>query len=315
MNLPTVVAPWLWPAFIGGVLALLFFDLVILQKRHKHMTHVQALGWSAFWVSLALAFTGWFTFEYGKELGVPFLTAYLVEQSLSVDNLFVIFLIFQAFRIPKDNQHRVLYWGILGAIVFRGILIILGVDLIHRFDWLMYVFGAILIFTAAKLLMGSDENSDVMDSWIVRWSKKVVPMTNVFHGENFFFKEGGRRVATPLFLALVVIEVSDIVFAVDSIPAVLAITNDAFVAFASNILAILGLRSLYFIIAEWVAKLRYLKPGLSVILGFIGVKMLISHYYKIPSLVSLAIILGVLLTAGLTSWYVAKRGPPVGKGK
>jgi tellurite resistance protein TerC len=307
MSLPTAVEPWLWWAFIGGVLALLFFDLVILRKKHQHMTQKQALGWSAFWFSLALLFTAWFTFEYGKDLGIPFLTAYLVEQSLSVDNLFVIFLIFQAFKIPKENQHRVLFWGILGAIVFRGVLIILGVDLIHRFDWLMYVFGAILVFTGAKLLLGSDENADVMESWIVRWCKKVMPLTKKFDKEHFFTKEGGKTVATPLFLALMVIEVSDIVFAVDSIPAVLAITNDAFVAFASNILAILGLRSLYFVIAEWVAKLRYLKPGLAVILGFIGVKMLIAHFYKIPSLVSLAVIIGVLTTAGLTSWYVANR--------
>lgn len=307
MNLPTVVAPWLWFAFVGGVLTLLIFDLVFLRKKHQHMTQMQAMGWSAFWISLALVFTGWFTFEYGKDLGVPFLTAYLVEQSLSVDNLFVIYLIFQSFRIPRENQHRVLFWGILGAIVFRGVLIVLGVDLIHRFDWLMYLFGGILVVTGAKLLIGSDDNENVMDSWIVRYCQKVIPLTDKFDREHFFTVENGRKVATPLFFALIVIEVSDVVFAVDSIPAVLAITSDAFVAFASNILAILGLRSLFFVIAEWVSKLRYLKPGLSVILGFIGIKMLISHFYKIPSIISLAVILGVLTTAGLTSWYVAWR--------
>jgi tellurite resistance protein TerC len=306
-RLPSEVAPWLWPAFIGGVLLLLFFDLVVLRRKHQDMNTKQALLWSAFWAAIALAFTAWFSHQYGKALGIPFLTAYLVEQSLSIDNLFVIFLLFQAFKIAKNNQHRVLFWGILGAIIFRGVLIIVGVGLIHRFEWLMYVFGGILVFTGAKLLFGKEEDeNDVMESGVVRWAKKIFPMTNKFDGERFFIVENGKRFATPLFLTLIVIEVSDIIFAVDSIPAVLAVTNDAFVAFASNILAILGLRSLYFVIAEWVAKMKYLKPGLAVILSFIGVKMLISHYVKVPSLVSLAVIVFVLLVAGLASWYSSK---------
>lgn len=306
-NLPTAVDAWLWPAFIGTILTLLFFDLFVLHRKSEVMSQKQALGWSLFWITLSLIFTGWFASQYGMELGVPFLTGYLVELSLSVDNLFVIFLVFQSLHIPKRYQHRVLFWGILGAVLSRGALIILGVELIHRFEWLMYVFGGILVVTAAKLVVGSDESEEVTESWVVRMARRYLRVSDKPDGDHFFTRENGLLKATPLFLALVVVEISDIIFAVDSIPAVLAITNDAFVAFGSNILAILGLRSLYFVIAEWVSRLRYLKPGLSVILGFIGVKMLISHYYKIPSWVSLLVIVGVLLTAGLTSWYVARR--------
>jgi tellurite resistance protein TerC len=309
MSLHTVSAvdTWLWPAFIGSVLFLLFLDLFVLHKKNEVMSQKQALGWSAFWISLSLMFTAWFTYRYGTTLGTQFLTGYLVEQSLSIDNLFVILLIFQSLKIPQANQHRVLFWGILGAIVFRGILIVVGVDLIHRFDWLMYVFGGILIVTGAKLFFGSDESQDVNDSFAVRVARKFLPLTKKFHGDHFWARENGVLVATPLFLALIVIELSDIIFAVDSIPAVLAITKDAFVAFGSNILAILGLRSLYFVIAEWVSKLKYLKPGLAVILCFIGGKMLLANFYHVPSWVSLLVIIGVLTTAGLTSWYVARQ--------
>jgi tellurite resistance protein TerC len=230
----------------------------------------------------------------------------LIEKSLSVDNLFIILLIFSSFKIPAIHQHRVLFFGVLGAIVLRALFIILGAHLIHAFHWILYIFGVILIITAVKLLRNTDENIDTSDSFSIRLIKKFIPTTQNFDGKKFFTKEDGVKKATPLFLALVVIEVTDLVFAVDSIPAVFAVTQDAFIAFASNILAILGLRALYFVLADWVSKLRYLKPGLATILGFIGIKMLITDIFHIPSWVSLLVISSILTVAGLSSWYVAK---------
>lgn len=310
LHLPTVVDPWLWPAFIGGVVFMILLDLFVLHRKNEIMPHKTALMWSVFWVGISLAFTTWFSFEYGTQLGTEFLTGYVVEQSLSIDNLFVILLIFKSFRIPQKFQHRVLFWGILGAIIFRGVLIIVGVDLIHKFDWLMYIFGGILIFTGLKFLFEKEADLEKEDAeeekGIIRWVKKFIPVTKELHGEHFFINENAVRKATPLFLALVVIELSDIIFAVDSIPAVLAITKDAFVAFGSNILAVMGLRALYFVIAEWVGKLKYLKPGLAVILCFIGTKMIIAKWYHVPSAVSLVVIIGVLAIAGFASWFVTR---------
>ena len=234
------------------------------------------------------------------------MTGYLVEKSLSVDNLFVILLIFSSFRIPDQYQHRVLFYGVLGAVVLRAFFIILGAQLLHLFHWILYVFGAILVITAIKFLRESDEEMDVKENWSIRFLKRVIPTTTSFNGNHFFLIEDGVRKATPLLLALVVIEVTDLIFAVDSIPAVFAVTQDAFVAFASNILAILGLRALYFVLADWVGKLRYLKPGLAAILGFIGIKMLLLDVFKIPSWISLLVISAILITAALSSWYVAR---------
>lgn len=309
MHLPTIVDSWMWPSFIGGVLGLIILDLLVFHKSPKELTFKQAAGWSVFWIVLALSYNLWFGFQYGTQLGIEFVTGYLVELSLSVDNLFVMLLIFKAFGVPSKFQHRVLFWGIMGAIVFRGVLIIVGVDLIHKFDWLMFVFGAILIFSGGKLLFESDEEKDVMDSFVVRLFRKFVPMSTTIESERFFTHVEGKKLATPLLLVLALIEVTDIVFAVDSIPAVLAVTKDAFVAFASNILALLGLRSLYFVLADWIGRFRYLKPGLAVILTFVGVKMIIAQAFgfHMPSWISLTVIIGVLLTAGLTSWYVNRK--------
>lgn len=293
--------------FTGGILFFLFFDLFVLQRKTHKMSFKEAAGWSTFWVLLALGFNTWFSFEYGHSLGLEFLTGYLVELSLSVDNLFVILLVFRSFRIPDMYQHRVLFWGILGAVVFRAIFIIIGVDLINKFHWIMYIFGFVLLYSGAKFLFESDEVKDVTQHWVVRMLRRVLPMTTIIEGQHFWVREKGKLHATPLFLALAVIEMTDIVFAVDSIPAVLAVTQDAFVAFASNILAILGLRSLYFVVAEMVGKIRFLKPGLACILGFIGMKMLLIDVYHIPSTVSLMVIVGILVTATLSSWYANKR--------
>lgn len=297
---------WLWIAFSIGVLVLLLVDLSLFGRSTHKVSTKTALVESGLWIAVALIFNLWFGFRFGGELGLEFLTGYLVEKSLSVDNLFVILLIFSSFRIPAEYQHRVLFFGVLGAIVMRAFFIILGAQLLHLFHWILYVFGGVLVITAIKFLLESDEEKDVRESWALRAVKRFVPSTNSFNRHHFFLVENGVRKTTPLFLALVVIEVTDLIFAVDSIPAVFAVTQDAFVAFASNILAILGLRALYFVLADWVGKLRYLKPGLAAILGFIGVKMLLLEVFKIPSWVSLLVVFSILVTAGLSSWYVAK---------
>lgn len=302
-----VVDAWLWPAFIIGVLALITFDLVVLHKKAHVVKPREALLLSAMWLAIALAFNAWFAWRYGSELGIQFLTGYLIEESLSIDNLFVILLVFSAFKIPSEYQHRVLFWGILGAMVMRGVLIVAGAALVQRFDWILYIFGGILVYTAAKFLFESDEVNEVADHWAVKAIRKVYPITKELHGQQFFVVKNGVRMGTPLLVCLAVVEATDLVFAVDSIPAVFSVTKHPFVAFASNILAILGLRALYFVIADWVGKLRYLKPGLAAILGFVGVKMLIHKWVHIPSWVSLLVLAGILTTAALTSIYVAKQ--------
>lgn len=301
------IAPlWLWVAFCVGIFILLLIDLSLFGKGTHKVSRKKALLESAIWISIALIFNVWFAFSYGSELGLEFLTGYLVEKSLSVDNLFIILLIFSSFKIPDKYQHRVLFFGVLGAIVLRAFFIIVGAQLLHLFHWILYVFGGILVVTAIKFLRETDEKIDVQENWTIRFIRRFIPTTPLFNGNRFFLVEDGVRKATPLFLAIVVIEVTDLIFAVDSIPAVFAVTQDAFVAFSSNIFAILGLRALYFVLADWVAKLRYLKPGLAAVLGFIGIKMLIMDFVKIPSWVSLLVIFSILVTAALSSWYVAR---------
>lgn len=302
----TVVPSWLWVAFCFGIVVLLVIDLSLFGKGSEKVSSKKALIESGIWIGIALLFNLWFGFQYGKDLGVEFLTGYLVEKSLSVDNLFVILLIFSSFKIPDKYQHRVLFYGVLGAIVMRAFFIIVGAQLLQMFHWILYVFGGILVLTAIKFIRETDEKIDVQENWSLRLLRKLMPTTNTFSGQNFFVMEDGIRKATPLFLALIVIEVTDLIFAVDSIPAVFAVTQDAFVAFASNILAILGLRALYFVLVDWVGQLRYLKPGLAAVLAFIGVKMLIIDLYKIPSWVSLLVIFSILTTAALSSWYVSR---------
>lgn len=302
----SVAPPWLWIAFTVGILMLLAIDLSLFGRGNHKVKTKAALLESGIWIAVALGFNTWFAMAFGTELGLEFLTGYLVEKSLSVDNLFVILLIFSSFRIPDAYQHRVLFYGVLGAIILRAIFILLGAHLLNSFHWILYIFGFILVVTAIKFLRETDAKIDAKENWSIRLLKRFLPTTDKFNGRHFFAMESGVRKATPIFLALVVIEVTDLVFAVDSIPAVFAVTQDAFVAFASNILAILGLRALYFVLADWVTKLRYLKPGLAAILGFIGVKMLLVDFIKIPSWISLLVIFAVLTTAGLSSWYVAK---------
>lgn len=298
--------PSLWVGFTVGIFVLLLVDLSLFGRSGHKPSRRAALIESGLWIAAGLLFNAWFAATYGRELGLEFLTGYLVEKSLSVDNLFIILLIFGSFRIPDESQHRVLFYGVLGAILLRAIFILVGAQLLQLFHWILYVFGAILVITAIKFLRETDQKIDIEENWSLRLLRKFIPSTTAFNGDRFFLKENGVRKATPLFLALMVIEATDLVFAVDSIPAVFAVTQDAFVAFASNILAVLGLRALYFVLADWVGRLRYLKPGLAAILGFIGAKMLLMDVFKIPSWVSLLVIAAILTTAALSSWYVAR---------
>ncbi len=313
MNQISVAPPWLWIAFIIGIIVLLVIDLSLFKKSHAGDGHKSATRFaikeSIAWISIALIFNAWFAFQYGTENGIQFLTGYLIEKSLSVDNLFVILLVFGSFKIPEKFQHRVLFFGVLGAIVMRGIFIIIGAQLIHTFHWVLYVFGAILVLTSLKFAVESfkGEPEDEVESALVRWVKKLIPVADHYESDHFFIRQAGKRLATPLFLALVVIELTDLVFAVDSIPAVFSVTSDAFIAFASNILALLGLRALYFVLAESVSQFRYLKPGLSAILGFIGIKMLLVDIFHIPSFASLAVIGLILVIAGVASVRADKK--------
>lgn len=303
----TVAPQWLWIAFTVGVVILLAVDLSLFGRGNHKVSRKAALLESGLWIAVALLFNLWFAYQYGSNLGLEFLTGYLVEKSLSVDNLFVILLIFGSFRIPAEYQHRILFYGVLGAIVLRAIFIVAGAQLLHHFHWILYVFGAILVFTAIKFLRETDQEIDTRENWSLRLLRKVLPTTDKCEGSKFFVVENGIRKVTPMFMALIVIEATDLVFAVDSIPAVFAVTQDAFVAFASNILAILGLRALYFVLADGLSELRYLKPGLAAILGFIGTKMLIMDFIKIPSWVSLLVIFSILTTAALGSWYANRK--------
>jgi tellurite resistance protein TerC len=289
-----------WIGFVVVVLALLALDLGVFHRKSKVPSVGEALGWTAFWVSLALAFNVAVYFLYresaagASQAALQFLTGYIIEKSLSLDNVFVIALIFVHLRIPLEQQHRVLYWGILGALVLRGVMIAAGAYLIQRFSWVVYVFGVLLLVTAVKLLVDRHDNLQLEQSPVVRLARRLFPLSDELHGSRFFVRIEGVWTMTPLFLALLVVEASDVVFAVDSIPAIFAVTRDPFLVFTSNVFAILGLRSLYFALASVMESFRYLKMSLVYILAFVGVKMLLSHHYPIPTPISLAVIVGVL---------------------
>ena len=285
----------MWLAFWITVLAALFIDLTVLNKHHGHVSIKEAGIMVCAWVSLALLFGGAIWLFEGPQHALAFYTGYVLEYSLSIDNMFVFILIFSYFAIPHDLQPKALLWGILGAVILRFIFIFVGVQLISLFSWTIYVFGVLLIFTAAKMLLQKeDDNFDPSNSLPLKILRKFMPLKTDYHGENFFIKDAGKWFATPLFAAVLVIEMSDLIFAVDSIPAVLSITQDTFLVYSSNIFAIIGLRSLYFLLSGMAGKFPYLKYGISVILFFVGVKMLLSHYVKIPILASLGVIVGLL---------------------
>ncbi|HEY6006544.1 MAG TPA: TerC family protein [Anaeromyxobacter sp.] len=286
--------PWLWAGFVAVILALLALDLGLFHRKDRPLRAREALSWVVVWTGLALAFDGLVWWRFGGDKALEFLTGYLIEQSLSVDNLFVFVLVFASFRVPPHLQHRVLFWGILTALVLRGAMILGGAALLQRFDWLIYVFGAFLLATGLKLLLHREQEQAPGQGLAFRALRRIVPATHALHGNRFFVRVDGRRVATPLFLALALIEISDVVFALDSVPAIFGVTLDPFIVFTSNVFAILGLRSLYFAIASLIGRFEYLKVGLALVLVFIGVKMGISGWVHIPSLVSLAVVAGLL---------------------
>ena len=300
----TTVSIAMWIAFWVIVLAALFVDLAVLNKHHGKVSMKEAAVMVCAWISLAALFGGAIWLVEGPRHALEFYTGYVLEYSLSVDNMFVFIMIFTYFAIPHNLQPKALLWGILGAVVLRFIFIFLGVKLISMFSWTIYVFGALLIFTATKMLLQKEDDTfDPSQSFVLKVLKKFMPLKTDYHGENFFVLENAKRYATPLFAAVLVIEMSDLIFAVDSIPAVLSITQDTFLVYSSNIFAIIGLRSLYFLLSGMAGKFPYLKYGISVILFFVGVKMLISHHFKIPVTASLGVIVGILALSILASKF------------
>jgi len=305
---------WFWVGFVGFVLAMLALDLGVFNKR-PHVVHPkEAAIWTAVWVGLALLFAGGLAFFATPQTALTFLTGYLIEESLSIDNIFVIVLIFQYFAVPAQYQHRVLFWGSLGALIMRGLFIGLGAALLARFEWIIYIFGALLIVTGVRMAVKQDEEFDAEQNPVVKAVRRVLPLTNGYRGKHFFVVENGRRFATPLLLVLVLVEATDLIFAVDSIPAIFGITRDPFLVFTSNIFAVLGLRSLYFLLASVVTKFWMLKYGLAVILTFVGTKMLIESWIHIPILLSLGVVL-VLLAASIAGSLIWPHGGSATEGK
>lgn len=314
-----------WGGFLLFIALLVALDLGVFHRKSIEIKIADALIWTLIWVCVALVFNLFIYLLYGQnwlgwadvatehltggKAALQFFTGYLVEKSLSIDNIFVIAMIFSYLKVPLAEQHRVLFWGILGAVVLRGVMILGGVALIDRYSWLIYVFGVLLILSAIKMMVVRHDTIDPDKNLFIRLIKRYLPVSEQFSGSHFFVVEQGRRVATPLFLALVLVESSDVMFAIDSIPAIMAITRDPFLIFTSNVFAILGLRSLYFALAGMMDRFRYLKMSLVFLLAFIGVKMLLSHHHPIPNLVSLAIIGGILAVGIGASLLAAHRDP------
>ncbi|GIL22591.1 MAG: membrane protein [Bacteroidota bacterium] len=303
MNESTV----LWIGFNAFVLGMLALDLGVFHKKSHTVSVREALTWTGVWVTLALFFNLFVYFYFGEELAVEFFTGYLIEKSLSVDNIFVIIMIFSYFQVPQEYQHKVLFWGILGALVMRVIFIFSGIELIHRFHWLIYIFGGFLVFTGVRMLTASEQKFDPEKNPIMKISRKLFSITPTFDGDNFFTRRDGKTWVTPLFLVVIMIETTDLIFAVDSIPAILAISEDPFIVYTSNVFAILGLRSLYFALSGIEKYFHYLKFGLSAILVFVGTKMCIMDFYKIPVAISLIIIVFVLTIAMIASVLFPKK--------
>ena len=295
---------FLWVIFNIFVLGMLALDLLVLHRKAHAVSLREALAWSCVWVSLALLFALGVYFSRGGEKALEFLTGYVIEWSLSVDNLFVFLVIFSYFAVPPIYQHRVLFWGILGALVLRAIFIATGTALLTNFHWMIYVFGGFLIFTGIKLLFAGEEKIDPEKNPAVRLVRRFMNVTPDYHGQQFFIRKDGRLWATPLFLVLIVVETTDVIFAVDSIPAIFAITLDPFIVYTSNVFAILGLRALFFLLAGVMDMFRYLKVGLSFVLCFVGIKMVIVDFYKISIGISLGVVAGILGISILASIFV-----------
>jgi len=297
----------LFNVLVFGVLAL---DLAVFHRKPHALGVKEAVGWVVFWVSLAAAFAVFVYSWKGRAAALEFVTGYLIEESLSVDNMFVFLMIFSYFSVPRPYQHRVLFWGILGALFMRAALIFAGVTMIQRFHWVIYLFGAFLIFTGIKMVFLKDKEFHPEANPVLGLIRRCIPLTSHYEGSHFFTKQNGRLAATPLFVVLVVIETTDLIFALDSIPAVLAITYDPFIVYTSNVFAILGLRALFFAVAGAMELAHYLHYGLSAILVFVGAKMLASDYYKVPLGVALGVVAGILAVSLLASWVRHRRRQP-----
>src|SRR5919109_556346 len=311
---------WLWIGFNLFVLAMLAVDLGVFHREAHEVSLKEAAGWSMLWIALALVFNYGVHTLTGSEAAMEFLTGYLIEKALSVDNIFVFVLIFSYFRVPPRYQHRVLFWGIVGALVMRGAMVAAGAYLIVRFHWILYLFGAFLIFTGIRMATQTEHAIEPETNPLLRLIRRVLPVTNVYHGQRFFVRAAVgsspvmRWVATPLFVALAVVEMTDLIFAVDSIPAIFAITQDPFIVYTSNVFAILGLRALYFLLAGIIHRFHYLKLGLSVVLVFVGAKMLLTDLYKVPiglALGVVAVVLGAAVVASLVFPQRAAAPDPV----
>jgi tellurite resistance protein TerC len=296
-----------WIGFNVFVVLMLCLDLGVFHKNIHKVPVKEAVIWTGVWVGLALIFNVLIYFDMGKTKALQFLTGYVIEYSLSVDNIFVFILIFTFFQVNEKYQHKVLFWGIIGALIMRAIFIFAGVALITRFHWIIYIFGGFLVFTGIRMLVSGDSKIEPEKNPVVRFFRKFLPVTETMHEEKFFIRKNSKAYATPLFLVLLIIESSDLIFAVDSIPAVLAISQDTLIVYTSNIFAILGLRSLYFAVSGIMEYFRFLKIGLAFVLTFVGVKMCISNFIEIPILLSLLIIITILLTAIIASMVIKKK--------
>lgn len=299
---------WLWVGFNLFILVMLALDLGVFHRKSHIVSLKESLGWTGVWVVLALVFNAGIWHYSGSAKALEFFTGYVIEKSLSVDNVFVFALLFSYFSVPTTYQHKVLFWGILGALVLRAIMIALGAALIAKFAWIIYIFGAFLIITGVKMVVNREEQIHPERNPLIRWFKKVFPVTSDYRGDRFFVREKGVLMATPLFLVLLMVEFTDLIFAVDSIPAIFAVTTDPFIVYTSNVFAILGLRSLYFALAGVMGKFHYLKIGLGLVLAFVGVKMMLAHTtWKIDTLVSLGVIVGILTLSVVWSLLKPKR--------
>lgn len=304
-----VVPFWAWAAVLGVILVMLAVDL--FAHRRAHVVSVrEAAVWSAVWITLGLAFGGVVWWVWGADPAAQYFAGYVIEKSLAVDNVFVFAIIFGYFAVPREHQHRVLFYGVLGALVFRAVFIAAGSVLIASFSWILYLFGAFLVLTGVKMARQKDEVVDPERSAVLRLFRRFVPMTEKQHGHRFLVREGGKWVATPLLAVLVLVEVTDIVFAVDSIPAIFAVTQEPFLVFTSNAFAILGLRAMYFLLADLMHRFTYLKLGLALVLVWVGVKMLLLDVYKIPTGLSLAVVAAILAAAVGASWWKTRGSTP-----
>ncbi len=294
MLIETIGSPALWMGFLAFVFVMLALDLGVFHRQSRAVSAREALAWSLVWIGLALAFNGAIYYWFGPARALEFLTGYLIEKALSVDNLFVFVVIFSYFSVSSAQQHRVLFWGILGALVMRAVFIVAGGALLQAFHWTIYLFGGLLLVTGVKLLRQKEGDIHPERNPVVRLIARAFPVSTAVGGQRFFVRDAGRWAITPLFMALVTVEVSDLVFAVDSIPAIFAITTDPFIVFTSNIFAILGLRSLYFLLAGMIGRFRYLNIGLAAVLIFVGAKMMLVEWIKLPIVLSLGVVAGLL---------------------